>query len=298
MATKIERLKSYKPGEIVVLDTETTGLEPFGNDEILTLSITDGDGNELLDEMYKPEHRKRWPKAESINGISPAMVADKQPISASKERIEHILKSAKLIVGYNLEFDLNFLEAAGIVIPKRATFDVMKEFARVHGEYDSYHDDWRWFKLVDVADYYDYDFKAHSSNEDTKATAYCFRELLDDPWFDVPRRKPRTKVDEFGDSYVDYGDDEERVYYVSSHHCDTAEDAEMPEKPTTTAIGDVKTSDTHENPQSISGAPRKALSVLVAVIAVIAVMLVFAGAIVPAVFLAAIAAVLISALRK
>ena len=85
---------------------------------------------------------------------------------------------------------------------------------------------------------------------------------------------------------------------MSSHHGDTAEDAEMPEKPTTTATEAAKPSDTHKNPQSISGAPRKALSVLVAVIAVIAVMLVFAGAIVPAVFLAAIAAVLISALRK
>ena len=249
MATKIELLKSYMPGEIVVLDTETTGLEPFGNDEILTLSMTDGDGNVLLDEMYKPEHRKKWPKAESINGISPAMVADKQPISASKDAIEDILKKAKLIVGYNLEFDLNFLQATGIALPKRATFDVMKEFANVHGEWNTKFDEWGWFHLTEVADYYDYSFKAHSSLEDAKATAYCFRELLDDPWFGEPRRKPHVKTDELGDECLDYGDEEGRIYYPVSHVepkpeiRETPSVPEMPKQEPETVPEDAKTED-------------------------------------------------------
>ena len=36
----------------IVIDTETTGLTPY--DEILQLSIIDGNGKTLLNELYRP----------------------------------------------------------------------------------------------------------------------------------------------------------------------------------------------------------------------------------------------------
>lgn len=302
--SKADSLKEYTPEQIVVLDTETTGIEAYDNDEVLSLSMVDGSGSVLLDEMYKPSHRKRWPKAESINGITPAMVADKQPISASKEKIEGILANAKLIVGYNLEFDLGFLEAAGIKVPKRKQFDVMEEFAKVHGEWDVRHEDWCWFKLGEVADYYGYSFDAHSSLEDAKATAKCFHELVEDPWFDEPRRKPRLKTDEFGDEYLDYGDDEERIYYPVSHvepkpaASDTQSAQEMPEEAPAAAPEGAKTDNASKTPHSINGAIRTALIVLAALLIVLAVVLAFSGAIVPGVIMAVFVAVTIGALRR
>ena len=301
MTSKIERLQSYEPSEIVVLDTETTGLASGGNDEILSVSMTDGDGNVLLDEMYKPAHRKRWPKAESINGISPAMVADKQPISADVPRIESILKKAKLIVGYNLEFDLDFLEAAGVEMPRRAKIDVMKEFARTHGEYDSYHEDWRWYKLVDVAEYYDYGFEPHSSLEDTKATAFCFRSLLEDPWYGEPRRKPHKVVDEYGEEYLDYGDDEDRVWYPSSRmmlESDSIKQAEIPAKPSEIDSDAINQNSMTETPSKSYKAGKKALRVLGVVILAIAALMVFAGQFAMAIFLLVLGAAFIVGGRK
>ena len=76
---RIEQLRGTDPANIRCIDTETTGLEP-GKDEILQVSVVDGNGNILFDSLVKPTHRKRWPKAAEINGITPDMVKDKPNI--------------------------------------------------------------------------------------------------------------------------------------------------------------------------------------------------------------------------
>lgn len=213
MSTRYERLKSYAPSAIAVIDTETTGLHPDKGDEIVSLTIADGTGSILFDELVCPERRQGWTKAEEISGISPEMVKDKKTLAERKEEIDALLAKAQLLVGYNLSFDLAFLRAGGITLPEVPRFDVMKEFARVHGEYDPAHKDWKYVKLSECADYYGYTFKPHSSAEDTKATAFCFRELLADPWFEKPRKKPMKAVDfQTGKETWDYGDEEERLY--------------------------------------------------------------------------------------
>lgn len=47
-------------------------------DEILQLSVVRGDGEVLFSDYVKPEVKKRWPKAQEVNGITPAMVKDKR----------------------------------------------------------------------------------------------------------------------------------------------------------------------------------------------------------------------------
>ena len=210
---RLERLRSYDPSTVIVFDTETTGKSPM-RDEILSLAIIDLNGNVLFNDMFKPVDRIRWPKAESIHGISPAMVADKQPISERRAEIEGIFKSASLIVGYNLEFDLEFLEAAEIKVPKKSKFDVMKEFAKVHGEYNPKFEDYKWMKLSVCAGWYDYrELDAHDALSDVRATAHCFKELLNDRCISERRPRPKVKEDEYGYTYVDYGDWEDEVIH-------------------------------------------------------------------------------------
>lgn len=162
---------------IVVVDTETTGFSP-GKDEMLQLSITDTYGNELFNHYLKPLHRRAWSEAEKVNGISPAMVKEEKHIEDYKEEVTALLHG-KTIVGYNIDFDADFLKAAGLVDDNTIFVDVMKPFAEINGEYNYRHNDYTWKKLTDCAKYYGYvwEEKAHNSLADCKATAFCFRKM-------------------------------------------------------------------------------------------------------------------------
>lgn len=213
---KADNLKALDSSTVLVLDTETTGIRRNGEDEVLSLAIMSLDGNVLFNDMFKPERRKRWPKAEEINGISPSMVNEKQTIAERRDEIEAVLRKASLLVGYNLEFDIEFLQVSGIKIPKCKKFDVMEEFAKIHGEWNPHFEEWSRCKLIDCAAYYDYEFDAHDALADVKATAHCYESLINDFLFGEPRRRPRVKHDEFGE-YLDYGDEEIRTLVASGY---------------------------------------------------------------------------------
>lgn len=235
--TRKEKLQNIDPKNIIVFDTETTGLNVGGSrrDEILSLAIMNLNGDVLFNDLVRPAERKKWPKAESINGISPAMVKDKKTLLERRNEIEPIFKSAKLYVAYNAEFDLGFLRAAGLDIPNHKTFDVMKEFANIHGEWNERHEEWAWCKLEDCAAFYGcLNFGAHDALSDVKATAHCFTSILNDFLFGEPRRRPKRVEDESGETYLDYGDEEIRDIVCSGYaeslasSGETASESHMP----------------------------------------------------------------------
>ena len=168
-------IKILSSDDFIVLDTETTGLSAE-KDEILQLSIIDAQGNVLFDSLIKPLKRKRWTDATRINGISPQMVKDSPTIEDMEADIQHILDKASSIAGYNTEFDLGFLEAAGFNVSK-PYYDLMKDFAPIYGEWSDYYGDWKYPKLVECAKYFGYTYNAHSALEDAKATLYCMLQL-------------------------------------------------------------------------------------------------------------------------
>lgn len=176
----ISRITDAPREGVICFDTETTGLDAGGRDEILQLSIIDGTGAVLFSDYVRPEHRQRWPKAQEVNGITPAMVRDKRTMSELLPELNEIFSRARVLVAYNLEFDLRFLEAAGVRVPTCPHFDVMKEFAPVAGKWDERHGDWRWVKLGQCARHYGYRFDAHDALEDTRATLHCFNAMLSD----------------------------------------------------------------------------------------------------------------------
>ena len=218
--TRKDKLKAIDPKQVIIFDAETTGLNVGGSkrDEILSLAVMNLDGDVLFSDLVKPSERKKWPKAESINGISPSMVKDKQTLIERRSEIEPIFKGAKLYVAYNADFDLGFLRASGLDIPDRQTFDVMKEFAKIHGAWNDAYEEWSWCKLEDCAAFYGYrDFGAHDALNDVKATAHCFTAILDDFLFGEPRRRPKRIKDEFGDTYFEYDDEDIRSIVCSGY---------------------------------------------------------------------------------
>lgn len=164
---------------LICLDIETTGVNPCSS-EALQISIIDGEGTCLFNEYIKPKYATSWEGAERVNGISPAMVADKPTIDFYKTTLEKIINNASGIIGYNCKhFDLHLLGHLGIEInPAIPVYDLMHPFAIIFGEWNDYHGDYKWQKLITCASYYGYgSFGAHDALEDVKATLHCFYQM-------------------------------------------------------------------------------------------------------------------------
>lgn len=161
---------------LIVFDVETTGLSKE-NDEILKLSIIDGDYNVLFDSFIKPSKVNSWEDAERIHGITPDMVKDAPFFEEVKDKVQEIFNDASVMVAYNGDFDIGFLSNVGIRIPNIKYHDVMYEFAPIYGEYSNYHQNFKWQRLEKAAWCYGYEFKAHDSLEDVKATLFVFYKM-------------------------------------------------------------------------------------------------------------------------
>lgn len=169
-----------KARHLLVLDVETTGLKPR-RDEVLSLSIVDGEGRTVLDERFGAARHDCWNAAQTVHGIAPENLRELKPLGEHRDRIARILEEAELLVGYNLAFDLAFLASSGIKIPPGTpTFDVMREFARLHGLRSQRHPHGRWVSLADCARHYGLAFAAHSSLADAQATLFCFKRILEE----------------------------------------------------------------------------------------------------------------------
>lgn len=161
----------------LIFDTETTGLNPE-IDEIIQFSAIDEFGNTLLNCYIKPSHTESWEQASSVNGITPEMVEDKPYFDFYREQIQWLFDRADELISYNGQFDIQMLNTHGITIRDDVEhYDVMQEFAPIYGEYNEKHQSYTWKKLSVCADYYGFEFKAHDSLEDIKATLYCYKQI-------------------------------------------------------------------------------------------------------------------------
>ena len=188
---KASKLPALDKDKILVFDTETTGLNP-PTDKILQITILNGYGTVLFDSLIRPKHRKKWSSAEKINHISYDMVKDMPTFSSVRKEIQELFNKAQLVVGYNVNFDIKFIEAEGIVVPGKI-FDVMTAFASYRCSVDKTF--YRRCKLKECAEYFGHTYTPHKSSEDAFVTLECFNSLLNDPRFTTytPKRKAPEK---------------------------------------------------------------------------------------------------------
>lgn len=170
----------YNLSDIIVLDTETTGVCRDRQDEVLQLAIIDGTGKTIWNKLYKPEHINEWAGAMAVNHITPEIVENCPSIRQDMPAINRILAQAKLIVGYNTTFDLDsILKPVGAKWNCR-TEDVMRAFAPVYGESTSY-GTFKWKNLSFCAQYCGYNWgydTAHDGLADCRATLHCYKTLI------------------------------------------------------------------------------------------------------------------------
>ena len=187
---KASKLPSMDKRKILVFDTETTGLSSE-IDEIIQITILDGNGSTLFDSFIKPKYHKSWIAAEKINHISPELVKDAPTFDEVRKRIQECFDGARLIVGYNVNFDINFVEKAGIIVSGQI-LDVMTAFASYRADVDGTFLGRCSLKVC--AKYFGYSFKAHDASEDAHATLYCFNQLLADPRFTTYKKADRKAL--------------------------------------------------------------------------------------------------------
>lgn len=163
----------------IIFDTETTGLSD--TDELLQISIIDYNGTVLMDTLVRPYFHSSWVEAQRINGISPEDVEKAPYLHEILPELCAIFAKAKVCIGYNVKFDLAYINRAGISTDHLNIVDVMLEFSSYYAEKNQQTKP-RRHKLTACADHFGFKWSgdAHNALHDAQATLFCYQSIRND----------------------------------------------------------------------------------------------------------------------
>jgi len=175
MSTSLATLQAVvRAQNFIILDTEITGLN---QGEICQLAIIDHNGDVLLDTLVKPNNPIP-PHATRNHGITNRDVQAAPNWAFLAPQIENILRGHDVIT-YNATYDRKMFhqsaEAMGMVKIDWKTISpwycAMEAFAEFYGDWNAYHQSYRWKKLSVAADYCGVEVKdAHNALGDCLMT--------------------------------------------------------------------------------------------------------------------------------
>ncbi len=95
--------------DVLILDTETTGIDNHA--ELVEISLIDTTGAVVYNDLVMPDGRIPA-DASAIHGLTRETLAQAgaKPWSQHQERVVELLRSAAVLCGYNLPFDVRMLE--------------------------------------------------------------------------------------------------------------------------------------------------------------------------------------------
>ena len=151
----IRTARQWLGREPVYLDTETTGLNNTA--EVCDIAVVNHDGEILLDTLVKPT--KQIPAAATrIHGISNSDVAHAPSFVDILPQLADVLNGRFLLI-HNASYDLRILEQSARLhdqdlychINYEDFYCAMELYAQFYGEWNDYHENYRWQKLADAA---------------------------------------------------------------------------------------------------------------------------------------------------
>lgn len=184
-ASLADFLEIVRSGDYVVLDTETTGLH---NGEIVQIAIVASDGDVLLDTLVKPS--KPIPAdATAIHGITNDMVSSAPLWKDVLPEVAAAVCDWNVIV-YNAQYDRSFLhktnDAHGLdrIDWKgcAAWYCAMTAFAELYGDWNEYHQNYKWQPLYKAGQHYGLSFqpgKQHTALGDCLMTLDIIKKMAE-----------------------------------------------------------------------------------------------------------------------
>lgn len=165
------------PSDYVVIDIETTGLDPK-YDEIIEISAIKVTNNTIVDQfvtLVKPENNLEDidPFIEELTGITKDMLINAPTFSSvSNDFLKFIDDS--VLIGHNVNFDINFLYDSTNGMILNDFIDTMRIARRILP-------DLKHHRLSDIAKHYNINVDvSHRALEDCLVTNSCYISLCDD----------------------------------------------------------------------------------------------------------------------
>ena len=165
--------------EYVVVDLETTGLDPYNGCEIIEIGITEIKDNKIVrnySRLIKPQGVIPSLITE-ITGITNEMVEHEEGIETVLPRFRKFL-SDRIMIAHNAKFDLKFLNYylrkynLEPIENHLCTMEMLKKCKSYKGKNK---------KLETACNYYNItNENAHRADSDTKATAELFLKIKDE----------------------------------------------------------------------------------------------------------------------
>lgn len=171
-------VKCNNPTKLIAFNIKTTGTN-IENDEILQISIIDGNGEVLIDEYVKPYWTDEWDAAEKRHGIKPKDVINATFPHDLLPKIKGIFESTEILVAYDIKFNLQMLATWGIYpTEQQKQYDVMKEFEPIFNKWKLENGSHMRQTLTSCANYFNYKIVKTNGLEEAKATLHCYHELI------------------------------------------------------------------------------------------------------------------------
>lgn len=92
---------------VLFFDLELTGF--YDRDEIISVSICNGNGEIIMDTYVKPTHTKKWKRTERIHGITPEMTSEAPTLEELTPRLKQIFENADRIIAYGVSTDYSHI---------------------------------------------------------------------------------------------------------------------------------------------------------------------------------------------